>query len=162
MCNSRRRNAFTLIEVLIVVIIMAVLAATIIPQFTTSTRDAKQSSVKFNMHTLRAQIELYKAQHNGTYPTLTSGALPQLTSRTNQTGGTGTDATAYPLGPYIDQIPENPNNGKSTIVATNLDKPTAADDTNGWYYNATTGGIWPSDAESYKEGGAMYTAPVTP
>ncbi len=48
-----RRNAFTLIEVLIVVIIMAVLAATIIPQFSSSTTDAKISSLKFNLAALR-------------------------------------------------------------------------------------------------------------
>ena len=41
------RNAFTLIEVLIVVIIMALLAATIIPQFSSSTSDAKKSAVEF-------------------------------------------------------------------------------------------------------------------
>ena len=46
-----RRKAFTLIEALIVVIIMAVLAATIIPQFSTSTKDAKMSNLKFNLHT---------------------------------------------------------------------------------------------------------------
>jgi len=68
MATFRRRNAFTLIEVLIVVIIMAVLAATIIPQFTTSTKDAKDSTLKFNMHTLRSQIELYKLHHLGKYP----------------------------------------------------------------------------------------------
>ena len=39
-----RRSAFTLIEVLIVVVIMAILAATIIPQFTDSTKDAKAST----------------------------------------------------------------------------------------------------------------------
>ena len=38
MRNSSDCQAFTLIEVLIVVIIMAVLAATIIPQFSTSTQ----------------------------------------------------------------------------------------------------------------------------
>ena len=37
------RSAFTLIEVLIVVIIMALLAATIIPQFASSTSDAKRA-----------------------------------------------------------------------------------------------------------------------
>ena len=53
-------SAFTLIEVLIVVVIMAILAATIIPQFTDSTKDAKASTATFNLHTLRAQIELYR------------------------------------------------------------------------------------------------------
>ena len=51
-----RRGAFTLIEVLIVVVIMAILAATIIPQFTDSTKDAKSSTVQFNLHTLRSQF----------------------------------------------------------------------------------------------------------
>ena len=63
MSRDRRRNAFTLIEVLIVVIIMAVLAATIIPQFSSSTNDAKNSSVVFNLQTIRSQIEMYKTHH---------------------------------------------------------------------------------------------------
>ena len=71
-----RRNAFTLIEVLIVVIIMAVLAATIIPQFSSSTNDAKLSSVKFNLHTIRSQIEMYKVHHSGGLPALATFADP--------------------------------------------------------------------------------------
>jgi prepilin-type N-terminal cleavage/methylation domain-containing protein len=155
MCNSRRRNAFTLIEVLIVVIIMAVLAATIIPQFTTSTKDAKESSLKFNMHTLRSQIELYKAQHNGKYPATidaTSG-LPQLTSRTNAAGDVGTDATSYPFGPYVDQIPANPMDSKATVTSVDLSgaKPTAVSGTTGgWQYDSKTGAIWPNDADGIK------------
>ena len=39
--NSRRPSGFTLVEILIVVVIMAVLAATIIPQFSSATNDAK-------------------------------------------------------------------------------------------------------------------------
>jgi prepilin-type N-terminal cleavage/methylation domain-containing protein len=42
MSRATRRIGFTLIEVLIVVVIMAVLAATIIPQFSSSTDEAKQ------------------------------------------------------------------------------------------------------------------------
>ena len=61
--TQRRQRGFTLVEVLIVVVIMAVLAATIIPQFADSTKDAKVSTAKFNLHTLRSQIELYKSQH---------------------------------------------------------------------------------------------------
>lgn len=151
MSNSRRRSAFTLIEVLIVVIIMAVLAATIIPQFTTSTKDAKESSLKFNMHTLRSQIELYKAQHNGSYPTVTSKSLPQLTSRTNAAGATGTDATSYPFGPYVDQIPNNPMDSKSAVTSVSLSgaKPTAVSGTDGgWQYDPNTGAIWPNDSET--------------
>jgi len=154
MAKSRRRNAFTLIEVLIVVIIMAVLAATIIPQFTTSTKDAKQSSVKFNMHTLRSQIELYKAQHEGNFPALSNNTLPTLTSRTDSKGNIGTDAASYPYGPYIDQIPANPNNNLATVKASS-GTPTAADNTVGWLYDASSGGIWPADTDSWTKGGVM-------
>ena len=41
--RSRRSSGFTLVEILIVVVIMAVLAATIIPQFSSATNDAKTS-----------------------------------------------------------------------------------------------------------------------
>src|SRR6266850_844187 len=92
-----RRSAFTLIEVLIVVVIMAILAATIIPQFTDSTKDAKWSTVKSNLGTLRSQIQLYRVHHNGLNP---SGTLVELTASTNVDGVVGTGAN-YPYGPYL-------------------------------------------------------------
>lgn len=150
MMNTKRgRSAFTLIEVLIVVVIMAVLAATVIPQFTSSTKDAQNSTVEFNARTLRAQIELYKAHHNGEYPAVTDDSLPQLTSRTNASGVTGTDATAYPFGPYVAEIPKNPFNNKNTVKAVTGDAPTTgvAGDDFGWQYNEETGGIWPAHAD---------------
>ena len=69
MNSNGRRSAFTLIEVLIVVVIMALLAATIIPQFSSSTSDAKKSALNFNLHTMRSQIGVYAVNHNGTAPT---------------------------------------------------------------------------------------------
>ena len=83
---EQRRGGFTLIEVLIVVVIMAILAATIIPQFTDSTKDAKTSTVQFNLHTLRSQIQLYRTQHNGASPAAT---LIELMSSTDASGATG-------------------------------------------------------------------------
>ena len=118
MIGYRRRKAFTLIEVLIVVVIMAVLAATIIPQFSSSTEDAKNSQLSFNVHTLRSQIELYKVHHGGTYPAITSNDLPQLTNATNAAGETGSPGDAYPYGPYVDAaLPNNPFNDLNTVVA---------------------------------------------
>src|SRR5688500_10126889 len=101
MKRSVRPSGFTLVEVLIVVVIMAILAATIIPQFSDSTRDAKVSTTVFNLHTLRSQIELYKTQHNGIVPAST---LVELTVSTDQDGNQGTGAN-FPYGPYIREIP---------------------------------------------------------
>jgi general secretion pathway protein G len=143
-----RRSAFTLIEVLIVVVIMAILAATIIPQFTDSTKDAKSSTAVFNLHTLRSQIELYRAQHAGLAPT---GTLVELTQSTNESGTAGSGAT-FPFGPYIREVPANPfTNSKAVKVITTT--PAASTDVTagggGWIYNATTGGIWIDHASYY-------------
>jgi type II secretion system protein G len=65
---SRRRSGFTLIEILIVVVILGILAAVIIPQFTNAADDASISSARTQLQTMRSQVELYRAQH-GAYPT---------------------------------------------------------------------------------------------
>src|SRR5207249_6284064 len=115
MKTTERRSAFTLIEVLIVVVIMAILAATIIPQFTDSTKDAKASTVKFNLATLRSQIQLYRTQHSGVCPT---GTLAELTTTTDISGTAGTGA-AFVYGPYLRDLPVNPfNNSKAVTVVT--------------------------------------------
>jgi prepilin-type N-terminal cleavage/methylation domain-containing protein len=142
MKTTERRSAFTLIEVLIVVVIMAILAATIIPQFTDSTKDAKSSTVQFNLHTLRSQIQLYRTQHNGTAP---SATLAELMTSTDAAG-----ASPGPYGPYLREVPLNPFSNSKTITTTTEDPLTTAPaGTGGWIYNATTGGIWIDHATYY-------------
>ncbi len=147
--KANRREAFTLIEVLIVVVIMAVLAATIIPQFSSSADDAKQSSVDFTLQPLTSQLQLYKL-HHGANPTITAASLPQLLNYTNKAGGTNATADpAYPYSPYIlDDIPANPFTGKNTVVAQS-GTPVAADIDpvdGGWLYDASAGRIWAGHA----------------
>jgi len=149
MKTMQRREAFTLIEVLIVVVIMAILAAAVIPQFTDSTKDAKASTVKFNLHTLRSQIQLYRTHHGGATP---SGTLAELMTSTDSSGTQGSGAN-FPYGPYLREVPLNPfNNSKAVKVITN-DPAQAGDVTgsNGWLYNATTGNIWIDNSTYYKE-----------
>jgi len=142
MKTSPRRSAFTLIEVLIVVVIMAILAATIIPQFTDSTKDAKASTVKFNLATLRSQIQLYRTQHNGINPTAT---LAELTTTTDLSGTVGTGSN-FVYGPYLREIPYNPFTNSKAVKTITTDPAAVGDVTGGngggWIYNATTGNVW--------------------
>ena len=60
--RNQARKAFTLIEILIVVVILGILAAIVIPQFTDASEQANDASVKSQLQTLRSQIELFRIQ----------------------------------------------------------------------------------------------------
>ena len=69
--NTRRnpvKRGFTLIEILIVVVILGILAAIIVPQFTDAAQDAGVSSARSQLQTMRSQIELFRVQNNGAAP----------------------------------------------------------------------------------------------
>ena len=125
---KRNAKGFTLVEILIVVIILGILAAIVIPQFTNASSDARNNSVASTLQTLRGQIELFKIQHGDTPPAATAltVVLPGKTSTTDTT----TTNAAGTFGPYVQAFPTNPINGFSTVV-------TAAGTTAGWVYTVS-------------------------
>jgi len=145
--KSRKNSGFTLVEVLIVVVIMAVLAATIIPQFSNSTADAKAGTCEFNLHTLRSQIELYKSQHDGVTPTAT---LVELTSTTNKEGTVGT-GSGFVYGPYIKELPSNSFTNTNGVVAITAATATSTDVTTngGWLYHPASGSVYIDHADHF-------------
>src|SRR6185503_11645065 len=119
-----RKGGFTLVEILIVVIILGILAAIVIPQFTSASQDARKNSLTSQLQTLRSQIELYKLQHLDQLPSNLVGGTPawdQLTNKTNAAGTTGT-TTAFPFGPYLQSAPTNPLNGQTAMLVVTADQ----------------------------------------
>src|SRR5438128_9287828 len=110
MIRRTNKSGFTLVEILIVVIILGILAAIVIPQFTSASQDARKNSLTSQLQTLRSQIELYKLQHLDSLPTglvATTTDWSQLINKTDQNGSTAA-STATVFGPYLQAIPTNP------------------------------------------------------
>lgn len=89
--RTRRKNAFTLVEILIVVVILGILAAIVVPQFTNAADQARQSSLDSTVRTIRSALELSR-NNTGSYP-----AFDDDLWNTLQTQGLLQDAPTNPL-----------------------------------------------------------------
>lgn len=116
----RKSKAFTLIEILIVVVILGILAAIVIPQFTRASEDAQIGNVQTQLQTIRSQVELFRVKNNGQYP-----AFPY----------TDNNGWGPLVGPdYMKTAPVNPRTGSSNVITGT---GTAAADTAGWIFTGT-------------------------
>jgi len=142
----KAKSGFTLVEILIVVVILGILAAIVIPQFTSASVDAKESALVSDLQSMRSQIELYKIHHNDELPgdpaNSSSGVdfETAMTSKTDQDGVVGSGAT-FRFGPYMQKLPENPFNNLSTVEINGV----AGNNSDGWNFVIATGLFQPDD-----------------
>jgi general secretion pathway protein G len=156
-----KRTGFTLVEILIVVIILGILAAIVIPQFTQASNDARSSALLSDLQTMRSQIELYRVQHADRLPCMdATGTLDtaanlvlRLTGCTDQLGNIVAAGTAGAFGPYLQTFPTNgfvtAPNGNTIKLAAGATNPAAGDGTTGWWFNPTLGSCGPNDPVNF-------------
>jgi prepilin-type N-terminal cleavage/methylation domain-containing protein len=150
----RLRPAFTLIEILIVIVILAILATIVVPQFSSASVNAKENTLKDELRYLRTQIVVYKAQHHDCPPGYPNGDrtasatgpdfIAQLTKPTDEDSVVNTVNTAqFKFGPYLSAMPTNPLTNLSAVQIV-ADADPMPDPTNvdyGWFYKPLTGEI---------------------
>lgn len=117
------RRGFTLVELLIVIIIIAVLAAVAIPKFANSSTRSKEAALRAELRLLRNAVELFK-NDTGCYPA-------QLSHLTVEAGSasvpaTGKDSAAADKaivaadfrGPYVSTISKDPISSAAFTYST--------------------------------------------
>ena len=152
--GKMKKNAFTLVELILVITILGILAALALPTFQGNVVTAKESAAKSNLMAMRTQIQLYKMQHNQYPPGYINGAdapiatvslqLIGTTTITGQASPSTIPTDPFLYGPYLKKIPQNQFNNLSTIayVAVATDFSAAADGTSsGWLYKKETAEI---------------------
>ena len=154
--RHRRQQAFTLVEILIVVLILGILATIVIGVFANASSDTSAKALKDDLRTMRAQIQFYVAQHGSTPPAATF--VQQMTQFSDVAGNTSaTRDTAHPYGPYVLDLPRMPigvEKGKATITTGATYVPGYA-----WRYDPTTGKFVANlpDTDKDNDGVAMNT-----
>ncbi|MDX2017033.1 MAG: prepilin-type N-terminal cleavage/methylation domain-containing protein [Planctomycetota bacterium] len=115
--NIRRRvrKGFTLVEILIVVVILGILAAIVVPQFTSATNQSRAGNVRAQLRSLENQLELHRAR-TGQYPAVGADFWNDLI-----TAG------------LLKTAPVNPVNNSSSVAA-------AAGATTGWTWTIDANG----------------------
>ncbi|MBS0189371.1 MAG: prepilin-type N-terminal cleavage/methylation domain-containing protein [Planctomycetes bacterium] len=128
--DSRIANkAFTLVEILIVVVILGILAAIVVPQYSNATDDAKTQATISQLVKLRQAMNVYYFRNNAVFP--------------NVAAGNGTWGELLSDG-YFKYAPANlhvaGDKGSDIKIGTGPD--TAKTDAYGWIFNPATGEVW--------------------
>ena len=117
--HSRKSPAFSLLEIMVVMVIIGILAATILPQFIGTTEDAKINTAKSQVAELDSAVERFYI-HMDRYPTAEEGLKVLVDPPA------GEDAKNW-RGPYIKQLRDDPWGNPYQYVSPGVHHPTSYD-----------------------------------
>ncbi len=125
---SAEKKRYTFVEIIIVVVILAILAALVVPRLGRASADPDLAALAATLQMVRTQLQYYKLQHKDTFPSLADWQQQML----NKTKSSGSSSDRGDCGPYLLQVPVNPLDGSRDISPLQ-------DGSGGWSYEQTTG-----------------------
>lgn len=134
------RKGFSLLEVMIVVVMIAIVAAIAIPRFVDASDEAAEAALAKDLRMVRQQIELFKLHHDGILPGQDGkDIVEQLTGETDVNGNVVADGDH---GRYMRIFPTNPFTSTDTVESGT---GTPGGGETAWYYNTQSGKFSPDD-----------------
>jgi general secretion pathway protein G len=100
--RRKREKGFTLIEIMVVVVILAILAAIVVPKLMTNPDKARITAAKVQIRQIEEGLNLYKLD-SGIYPSTEQG-LDALVTKPN----IGDIPKNYRDGGYLPKVPKDP------------------------------------------------------
>lgn len=144
--RRRKRRAFTLVEMVMVVMIIGMISSMAIPRISRGASAAADATLAADLTVVRKAILYFAAEHNGAFPGPNSARFTTGLTQYSDAAGQGsvTRTTTYLYGPYLQAIPPcpiGPNRGSSKVLidATNSPPRTDVSSGDGWVYNPNTG-----------------------
>lgn len=140
-------RAFSLLELIIVVVIIGIIAAIAIPRLSRGTTGDEESALIGDLRILREAIEYYKVEHRNSLPDKDNIA-DQLTKYTSISGAVSdTRDTVHIYGPYIAGVPPLPIGERTgnTGIATKNGSGV------GWIYKKNTGHLYANTKNNEKD-----------
>jgi general secretion pathway protein G len=100
---GNRQSAFTLIEIMVVIVILGILATLVVPKFLDYPEKAKRATAHLQINSLKSALGLYKLDVSH-YPTAAEGGLEALVKNPGvpnwKTGGYLQDTDSVPKDPW--------------------------------------------------------------
>lgn len=143
MNRRTRRPGLTLVELLIIVGALGLLAILVVPQFSSAEVDTREESLEAELARVRAALELYKRDHEHTYPPAASLAAALAGTPVSDTASTAASADGTTAIRYIDAIPVNPFTRTRTIGVGEVG-------TSAWFYDEQTGEFRANDSVEHR------------
>ena len=156
-------GGFTLIEIMIVVVLLGILAAAVMPQFSNASLQSREAALKDNLRVMRTSIQVFRGHHEDVCPGYANGdensapseasLVAQLTGRTDVSGAVAVPPVVGTFGPYMGKMTVNTINGLNSVLMVGNGQPMpAADNSTGWQYKAETGEFRANSTGTDREG----------